>query len=200
MKSIKIFIATFMLITGQVIAAEQERWYSDDQVTEGEQLFRLNCASCHGQNAEATPNWKQTDANGNYPPPPLNGSAHAWHHDLDLLRRTIREGGAKLGGQMPGFESQLECAGDRQHHRLFPVQVAGRNIPALVRSIRIFRLAVTKRYHRRNEPSHHKTVASTNRQRKNRRYFRNLRRGRLASADRESLRLSSGWRQVRPDR
>ena len=70
----------------------------------------MNCASCHGQNAEATPNWKQTDANGNYPPPPLNGSAHTWHHDLNLLRRTIREGGAKVGGQMPGFEGSLSAS------------------------------------------------------------------------------------------
>jgi thiol:disulfide interchange protein DsbC len=110
MKTLKLLIAAFMLITGQVIAAEQERWYSEDQVTQGEQLFRQNCASCHGQNAEATPNWKQTDTDGNYPPPPLNGTAHAWHHDLDLLRRTIREGGAKIGGQMPGFEGSLSAA------------------------------------------------------------------------------------------
>ena len=110
MKSLNFFIAAFMLISGQVIAAENQRWYSDEQYTQGKQLFSQNCASCHGQNAEATPNWKQTDANGNYPPPPLNGSAHAWHHDLDLLRRTIREGGAKLGGQMPGFEGRLSAA------------------------------------------------------------------------------------------
>jgi len=110
MKTLKLLISAFMLITGQVLAAEQERWYSDEQVTQGEQLFRQNCASCHGQNAESTPNWKQTDVNGNYPPPPLNGTAHAWHHDLNLLRRTIREGGAKIGGQMPGFEGSLSAA------------------------------------------------------------------------------------------
>ena len=96
-----------LLVAGHSIAAEGERWYSDDQVTQGEKLFRQNCAACHGQNAEATPDWKKTDANGNYPAPPLNGSAHAWHHDIDLLRRTIREGGAKLGGQMPAFEGVL---------------------------------------------------------------------------------------------
>ena len=110
MKILYPLIAAFVLINGQAIAAENQRWYSDDQVTRGEQLFRLNCASCHGRNAEATPDWKQTDANGNYPAPPLNGTAHAWHHDLDLLRRTIREGGAKLGGQMPGFEGRLSAA------------------------------------------------------------------------------------------
>jgi thiol:disulfide interchange protein DsbC len=110
MKSLKLLIAAFILISCQLIAAEQERWYSNEQVTQGEKLFRQNCAACHGQNAESTPNWKQTDANGNYPPPPLNGTAHAWHHDLDLLRRTVREGGAKLGGQMPGFENRLNPA------------------------------------------------------------------------------------------
>ena len=62
-----------------------------------------------GKMPRRLPNWKQTDANGNYPPPPLNGTAHAWHHDLDLLRRTVREGGAKLGGQMPAFEGVLDA-------------------------------------------------------------------------------------------
>jgi len=109
MKILHLCIAALVLVTGQVTAAPGERWYKDEQVVRGEPLFRQNCAACHGQNAEATPNWKQTDANGNYPPPPLNGTAHTWHHDLDLLRRTIREGGAKLGGQMPGFEGQLDA-------------------------------------------------------------------------------------------
>ncbi|MDH3535165.1 MAG: thioredoxin fold domain-containing protein [Gammaproteobacteria bacterium] len=102
-----ILLALLLLAVGQSYAAEKDRWYSDAQVVNGERLFRENCAACHGQNAEATPNWKKTDANGNYPPPPLDGTAHAWHHDLDLLRRTIREGGARLGGQMPGFEGRL---------------------------------------------------------------------------------------------
>ena len=103
-------IAVIVVLSGQAIAAENPRWYGDEQVKRGETLFRQHCASCHGQNAEATANWKQTDANGNYPPPPLNGTAHAWHHDLDLLRRTIRQGGAKIGGQMPGFEERLSEA------------------------------------------------------------------------------------------
>ena len=98
-----------LLVAAQSFAAETGRWYSDEQLAQGEKLFHQNCASCHGENAEATPNWKQTDANGNYPPPPLNGTAHAWHHDLDLLRRTVREGGAKLGGQMPAFEGALDA-------------------------------------------------------------------------------------------
>ena len=109
MKTRYYLLAGLLLVAGHTSAAEAERWYSDKQLAQGEKLFRQNCASCHGKNAEATPDWKKTDASGNYPPPPLNGTAHAWHHDLDLLRRTVREGGAKLGGQMPAFEGVLDA-------------------------------------------------------------------------------------------
>ena len=109
MKTLKPCIAALVLVGGMAGAFASERWYSDDQVIRGEPLYRQNCAVCHGQNGEATLNWKQTDDNGNYPPPPLNGTAHTWHHDLDLLRRTIREGGARLGGLMPGFEDRLNA-------------------------------------------------------------------------------------------
>jgi len=92
---------------GSAWSFENNRWYTHDQVKQGNMVFKQNCASCHGQNAEATPNWKETNADGHYPPPPLNGTAHAWHHDLDVLRRQIREGGQQLGGVMPPFKERL---------------------------------------------------------------------------------------------
>ena len=52
-------------------------------------------------------NWRKTQADGSYPPPPLNGTAHAWHHPLSVLLRTIQEGGARLGGKMPEFGQTL---------------------------------------------------------------------------------------------
>ncbi len=101
---------TVILMLGTLNVQAGERWYSPQQVATGKQVFLQNCAACHGPEAASTPDWKQTDANGKYPPPPLNGTAHAWHHDLPLLRRTVREGGQKLGGLMPPFESQLNAA------------------------------------------------------------------------------------------
>jgi len=86
-----------------------ERWYAAEQVARGRELFAQHCAGCHGKDAAATPDWRKTDANGNYPPPPLNGSAHAWHHPLSVLRETIREGGVPLGGVMPGFADKLSA-------------------------------------------------------------------------------------------
>ncbi|BAS67367.1 c-type cytochrome [Bathymodiolus septemdierum thioautotrophic gill symbiont] len=74
----------------------------------GKVVFDKNCASCHGKAAVGlTKNWKQVLPNGKYPAPPLNGSAHAWHHSPKLLLSTINNGGAKLGGWMPGFKGKL---------------------------------------------------------------------------------------------
>lgn len=87
--------------------AAAERWFNQGVVDYGSSLFQQNCAVCHGVNAEGTKEWKKTDANGNYPPPPLDGSAHAWHHSIPQLARSIKEGGIKLGGVMPAFGDKL---------------------------------------------------------------------------------------------
>jgi len=83
------------------------RWYSQTQVENGEQLFQTWCTSCHGLNAEGTQKWKELSPDGVLPPPPLNGTAHAWHHPLAVLIEVIDQGGVALGGVMPGFNSHL---------------------------------------------------------------------------------------------
>lgn len=83
------------------------RWFSEQQVAAGKETFTQYCAGCHGANAESTPNWKTLDDNGNYPPPPLNGSAHAWHHPLAVLKMVIEEGGEPVGGVMPAWGDTL---------------------------------------------------------------------------------------------
>lgn len=87
--------------------AETGRWYTQPQASHGADVFANNCAECHGANAEATPNWRKPAPDGKYPPPPLNGTAHAWHHPLDMLRTTVRKGGAPVGGLMPPFGEKL---------------------------------------------------------------------------------------------
>jgi len=87
--------------------ADTGRWYSEQQVAQGEPLYQFYCSSCHGPEAGATPNWREADEEGNYPPPPLNGTAHAWHHPLSILRKTVQDGGIPLGGQMPPFKEVL---------------------------------------------------------------------------------------------
>ncbi len=87
------------------------RWYTEGQVAAGEPLYQAHCAVCHGADGSATPDWRKTDANGNFPPPPLNGSAHTWHHPLVVLTATIEKGGAQYGGLMPGFAQTIDADG-----------------------------------------------------------------------------------------
>jgi len=89
--------------------AASGRWYNQDQVDRGDKVFQANCAVCHKANASGTKDWKKVDANDEYPPPPLDGTAHTWHHPLALLQRTVRKGGVSLGGTMPGFENKLNA-------------------------------------------------------------------------------------------
>ena len=85
------------------------RWYSAEQVARGKSLFQQHCAACHGEQAQGkTTNWKQRLPDGSFPPPPLNGTAHAWHHPMNILRSTIYRGGIPLGGKMPGFGDKLK--------------------------------------------------------------------------------------------
>jgi mono/diheme cytochrome c family protein len=89
-------------------APVQMRWYTQEQVAMGAGLYREHCASCHKENAEGTAEWKKRDASGKLPPPPLNGTAHAWHHPLAILRTVVIRGGAPVGGTMPAFGDKLD--------------------------------------------------------------------------------------------
>lgn len=101
------FFGVLLLGTSLPLGAEEVRWYGAEQVAQGDKLFAENCAACHGKNAESTSDWRKPGADGKYPPPPLNGTAHAWHHSLNLLQRTVRDGGIKTGGVMPAFKDKL---------------------------------------------------------------------------------------------
>jgi mono/diheme cytochrome c family protein len=74
----------------------------------GKAVFEANCVVCHGKEAGGlVSNWKEKGVDGKYPAPPLDGTAHAWHHSPLQLLKTINEGGIKMGGQMPAFETVL---------------------------------------------------------------------------------------------
>ncbi len=84
------------------------RWYSAGQVAAGAAVFAEHCAECHGGEAQGTvADWRARLPDGSFPPPPLNGSAHTWHHPISVLLRVIDMGGESLGGQMPGFGQVL---------------------------------------------------------------------------------------------
>lgn len=92
-----------------VVNTETGRWYSQAQQQTGQLVFSENCASCHGEQAQGlAADWRQRLEDGSFPPPPLNGTAHAWHHSLSVLLQVINEGGVALGGKMPPFAASLD--------------------------------------------------------------------------------------------
>lgn len=83
-------------------------------VVRGRELFAANCARCHGAFGEGTPDWRKRLADGTFPPPPLNGTAHTWHHPDQLLLRIMRDGGQSYGptyrGAMPPMGKVVNAA------------------------------------------------------------------------------------------
>ena len=99
-----------------------------DSVALGEITYNQNCTSCHGKEGQGlVKDWKNPQANGKYPAPPINGTAHAWHHSPKVLLATINNGGIKIGGWMPGFKDKLS-EGEKQGlldyiHGLWPNEI-----------------------------------------------------------------------------
>ena len=84
------------------------RWYSAELAAAGAGVFAGHCAECHGDAAQGiAAYWRERLPDGSFPPPPLNGTAHAWHHPLSVLLQVIDGGGVALGGQMPAFGDVL---------------------------------------------------------------------------------------------
>jgi len=105
MKTTLLLLTSLALTACENAPTEQQQ---DQQIATGKQVFKENCQACHGVNARGVvKDWKKPDADGKYPAPPLNGTAHAWHHDMKTLKGTIDRGGIPLGGTMPPFKDTL---------------------------------------------------------------------------------------------
>ena len=94
-------------IGGMPVPEAPARKMDAQQIALGEEVFMASCATCHGANAEGDENWRQRDADGHYPAPPLNGSGHAWHHSLEVLKDSISNGSLKGKGKMPAWKGKL---------------------------------------------------------------------------------------------
>lgn len=76
------------------------------QVARGKALYEQNCIRCHGHNAQGDPQWRQRNPDGTFPPPPLDGTGHAWHHSHDWLHEVILTG-TEPQGHMPAWGGKL---------------------------------------------------------------------------------------------
>lgn len=99
------------ILTGCDAATQEStgsRGATSEQLAVGDKVFQANCQVCHGVKARGVvKDWQKKLADGAYPAPPLNGTAHAWHHNDKALLRSINMGGAAIGGIMPAFKDKL---------------------------------------------------------------------------------------------
>ena len=81
------------------------------QVARGKTVYETYCLECHGVGGKGQPgDWRVRDADGHFPPPPLDDSAHAWHHPTADLLEVIREGSPQGQGKMPAWQGRLSEA------------------------------------------------------------------------------------------
>lgn len=105
-KAILMYIG--ILLSGNSAMAEPvARDFDFLQLKRGGQLFQQHCAACHGKQGEGAVNWQQAGPDGKYPPPALNGTAHAWHHPTRVLMDVIKNGTGRIGGNMPAWKDKL---------------------------------------------------------------------------------------------
>jgi mono/diheme cytochrome c family protein len=84
------------------------RQHDPAQVTRGRIVYDQYCADCHGAEGKGQAgDWRIRDADGYYPPPPLDDSAHAWHHPTAVLLDVIRNGSEPGEGKMPAWKNVL---------------------------------------------------------------------------------------------
>lgn len=75
------------------------------QIAQGQALYGVRCASCHGKNLEGQPNWKTPLPNGRLPAPPHDRTGHTWHHADAALTGITKLGLKPFAGD--NYESDM---------------------------------------------------------------------------------------------
>ena len=99
------FGATLMLSNRQSAAAGFLDPENQEVIREGQTLYAVHCAACHGADLEGQPNWRQRKADGRLPAPPHDETGHTWHHADSLLLRITLDGPQTVAG--PGYASDM---------------------------------------------------------------------------------------------
>lgn len=80
------------------------------QVALGAEIYKAQCASCHGANLEGEADWRTQKPDGSFPAPPHDATGHTWHHPDSVLIAIVEKGSAIMAP--PGFKSTMPAYGD----------------------------------------------------------------------------------------
>jgi mono/diheme cytochrome c family protein len=74
-----------------------------DVLAVGETMYQGSCATCHGVDGEGA-------VQPGIPAPPLDGSAHSWHHSDSQIIGLMRDGGAQMPAVGAGWsDAEVEA-------------------------------------------------------------------------------------------
>lgn len=73
---------------------------------EGETIYRVECATCHGAKLEGQADWRTRRPDGKLPAPPHDASGHTWHHPREQLAKIIKLGMVPPNAP-PGYASDM---------------------------------------------------------------------------------------------
>jgi mono/diheme cytochrome c family protein len=79
------------------------------QIAQGQALYAVHCARCHGKNLEGQANWQTPLPNGRLPAPPHDKSGHTWHHTDEALKGITKLGLKPFAGD--NYESDMPAFG-----------------------------------------------------------------------------------------
>ena len=78
-------------------------------IAQGQALYGVRRASCHGKNLEGQPNWRALLPNGRMPAPPHDKTGHTWHHADAALTGVTKLGLKPFAGD--SYESDMPAFG-----------------------------------------------------------------------------------------
>ncbi len=98
-------ISAYMVLAQLAVPGKLHDPGNRQLVQRGAEIYKAQCASCHGAELEGQPDWKRRRANGRLPAPPHDESGHTHHHPDELLIRLTKYGPATIAGD--AYESDM---------------------------------------------------------------------------------------------
>lgn len=92
--------------------APRDAMNEETRIAQGAVIYRAHCAGCHGANLQGQADWKQLNAAGRLPAPPLDGTGHGWRHSNAELFHMVKfsvldQAGPDYQTDMPAFDRKL---------------------------------------------------------------------------------------------
>ena len=113
MSRVAVYIFTLMISTISLTSCSREERPDPFYLMEGEAIYKVECAACHGAKLEGQADWQSRRVDGKLPAPPQDETGQSWKQPRETLAAIIHSGmvapHAPPGyiSDMPAFANKL---------------------------------------------------------------------------------------------